>query len=125
VRPWSIEVNRNPNTQGWFVGLDHEASNGLGFDLGHLDATATIEAFDDALRHSAKELARVAAAPALVHPDEVLEIRTLAHIFNWSRQEVSAVVRFVERWMLTSDEADWLIKWVGHDGEMPSPSQDF
>ncbi len=125
VRPWSIEVDRNPITRGWFVGLDHEASNGLGFDLGQVDATATIEAVRDSLQRSAKELDRVAAAPALTHPGEVLEIRTLAHIFNWSRHEVRSVVRFVERWTLASDEAEWLIHWIGHDEATTAPSRDF
>ena len=72
-----------------------------------------------------KELDRVAVAPALAHPDEVMEIRTLAHIFNWSRLEVKSVVRLIERWSLSPEEAKWLMEWVGHDEGPPAPSHDF
>lgn len=57
--------------------------------------------------------------PSLSHAEAVMEIRALASIFNWSKLEVAAVVRFVERWTLNPDEAEWLISAIGHDGPKP------
>ena len=66
-----------------------------------------------------------ATAPALEHPDEVLDIRGLAHIFIWSKLGVSSVLRMVERSTLTAAEAEWLIASIGRDAEPPNPSSDF
>ena len=122
-----MSVDRNPHTRSWAVGLEHEASFGLGFDMGEqvADADATIDRIRIWLGYSDHELRRVATAPALEHPDEVLDIRGLAHIFNWSKLEVSSVVRMVERWTLTAAEAEWLIASIGRDADPPSPSRDF
>ena len=127
VRPWRVRVDRNPHTGSWAVGLEHEASFGLGFDMGEqvADGDATIDRIRIWLGYSDHELRRVATAPALEHPDEVLDIRGLAHIFNWSKLEVSSVVRMVERWTLTAAEAEWLITSIGRDADPPSPSRDF
>jgi len=119
-----IEVNTEPVMGGWEVSLQHEASHGLVYKTGETDATEAI-AWVRQLMASNHEFARIAAAPVLEHPDDLMEIRALAHIFNWSRTEVKSVVRFLEDRMLTSDEANWLSEWVGHDGPVPRPSSDF
>lgn len=124
---WNVIVSKNPHTGGWAVQLDHEASHGLGFDMGESrgNADETISRLADWLTHRKAELDRIAVAPALSNADSVMEIRTLASIFNWSKSEVRAVVRFVERWTLTEDEAEWLISTIGHDGPTPERSRNF
>jgi hypothetical protein len=125
LRPWSIEVDTEPVTGGWEVSLQHEASHGLVYKTGDEDATGAIARVRQLMASGRDEFARVAAAPPLVHREDVMEIRALAHIFNWSRSEVKSVVRFVEDLMLTRDEGEWLSEWVGHDGPVPRPSSDF
>ena len=125
VRPWTIDARRHSETGAWIVLVEHEASRGFGFEPGRADAATTIEEMRRMIPLRSKELDRVAAAPALAHPDEVMEIRTLAHIFNWSRLEVKSVVRLIERWSLSPEEGEWLMEWVGHDEGPPSPSRDF
>ena len=89
------------------------------------DADAAIDWIRNCLGHSDHELRRIATAPALERSDEVLEIRGLAHIFNWSKLEVLSVVRMVERWALTAAEAEWLVASIGRDADPPRPSRDF
>ena len=127
VRPWSITVHRHSHVGGWSVQLEHEASHGLGFDAGDqfADTDSAIEWFRNCLGHSDRELRRIASAPALEHPDQVLEIRALAHIFDWSKLEVQSVVRFVQRWTLSEAEAEWLVASIGRDPDPPRPSTDF
>jgi hypothetical protein len=125
ARPWAIEVNRQPVTDSWRIELQHEASFGFVFETGDVDADAAIARVRQYLRGIEPELARVAAAPVLVHREDVMGVRSLAHVFNWSKMEVASVVRFVEPSMLTHDEAEWLIEWIGHDGPVPRPSRDF
>jgi len=126
-RPWLVTVSRSPHTGGWVVELEHEASHGLGFDAGEPTAAvdATVSRVVEWLGAHARELNRIAAAPVLVNAMDVMEIRALAHMFNWSRAEVKAVVRMIQRWTLTADEAEWLISFVGHDGPVPTVSWDF
>ena len=126
VRPWSVSIDRN-SIGGWAVQLAHEASHGLGFDTGDhfADTDSAIDWFQNCLGHSDRELHRIATAPALEHPDEVLEIRALAHIFDWSKLEVQSVVRFVQRWTLSEAEAEWLVASIGRDADPPRPSTDF
>ncbi len=126
-RPWEVIVSENPNTGGWVVDLYHEASHGLSLDMGQSGASAdeTIAAVAEMLGNRGAELDRVAAAPLLSHAEAVMEIRSLASIFNWSKFEVKAVVRFVERWTLSTDEAEWLISTIGHEGPKPPSSWDF
>ena len=45
----------------------------------------------------------VASPPLLVNADDVMEIRALAHIFDWTRLEVKSVVRLIRRWTLAVD----------------------
>lgn len=125
VRPWSIEVNTEPVIGSWEVSLYHEASHGLVYKTGEDDASEAIARVRQLMASSHEEYSRIAAAPTLEHPDDMMEIRALAHIFNWSRSEVKSVVRFVEDRILTSEEAKWLSDWVGHDGPVPRPSSDF
>jgi hypothetical protein len=126
-RPWDVAVSRNRHGGGWVVELNHEASHGLILDMGASGANADemIAKAADWLIDRKSELDRIAAAPLLSNADSVMEIRALASIFNWSKFEVSAVVRFVERWALTADEAEWLISAIGHDGPKPPSSWDF
>ena len=126
-RAWNVMVSKNSHTGGWVVQLDHEASHGLVFDMGESGANAdeTIACVSRWLIGQKAELDRIAVAPVLSNADSVMEIRALASIFNWSKSEVSAVVRFVERWTLTAAEAEWLISTIGHDGPKPERSWDF
>ena len=126
-RPWEVVVSHNPHSGGWVVELNHEASHGLALDMGQSGANAeeTIAGVAEWLSSRRAELDRVAAAPSLSHAEAVMEIRALASIFNWSKLEVAAVVRFVERWTLNPDEAEWLISAIGHDGPKPPNSWDF
>lgn len=75
-----------------------EAQPRNGFDMGEqvADTDAIINRIRIWLGYSDHELRRVATAPALDHPVEVLDIRRLAHIFNRSKLEVSSVVRMVD-----------------------------
>ena len=126
-RDWIVAVSGNPHLGGWVVALDHEASRGLAFEMGGSDAGVdeTIGRVSEWLSGRRPELDRIARAPLLSNVDSVMEIRALASIFNWSKMEVAAVVRFVERWTLTADEAEWLISAIGHDGPKPERSWDF
>jgi hypothetical protein len=125
LKPWAIEVQSDPVIEGWKVSLQHEASQGVVYETGEADATAAISRVRELMASGQDEFDRVAAAPALVHRDDVMTVRSLAHTFNWSRAEVRSVVRFVEDRMFTTDEAEWLFDWVGHDGPVPRPSHDL
>ena len=126
-RPWTVAVSHSSNTGAWVVQLDHEASHGLVFDMGEsgADADATIVSIRETLGRQAGELRRISAAPLLVNPDDVMEIRSLAHIFNWTQLEVRSVVALIRRWTLTDDEAEWLSSHIGRDAPTPTPSWDF
>lgn len=124
VRPWSIEVDIEPVLGGWEVSLQHEASFGLVYMTGENDAMEAI-AHVRQLMASNREFARIAAAPLLVNLDDVMEVRSLAHIFNWTQLEVRSVVALIRRWTLTEDEAEWLSSYIGRDGPTPTPSWDF
>ena len=125
--PWTVAVSRSSHTGGWVVQLDHEASHGLVFDMGEsgADADATIVSIRETLGSRAGELRRIAVAPVLVNADDVMEIRSLAHIFNWTQLEVRSVVALIRRWTLTEDEAEWLSSYIGRDAPTPTPSWDF
>ncbi|MEY2582016.1 MAG: hypothetical protein QOE09_1865 [Ilumatobacteraceae bacterium] len=126
-RPWDVAVSRSPHNGGWVIQLEHEASHGLVFDMGvpGVDADATIKRVAEWLTSHEGELRRIATAPLLENADDVMEIRALSHIFNWTRLEVKSVVQVVSRWTLTVDEAEWLITSIGRDGPTPTPSRDF
>lgn len=57
--------------------------------------------------------------------DHVMEIRTLAHVFNSTQLEVRSVVALIRRWTLTDEEAEWLSSYIGRDATSPTPSWDF
>lgn len=126
-RPWTVAVSHSSNTGAWVAQLDHEASHGLAFDMGEIgaDADATIAWVRETLGAHTGELRRIAAAPLMVNVDDVMEIRTLAHIFNWTHLEVRSVVALIRRWTLTEDEAEWLTSHIGRDAPSPTPSWDF
>jgi hypothetical protein len=126
-RPWEVAISRSPHNGGWVIQLEHEASHGLVFDMGvpRMDADSTIRTVAEWLATHEGELRRIATAPLLENADDVMEIRALSHIFNWSRLEVKSVVQMVRRWTLSDDEAEWLIASIGRDGAIPTPSWDF
>ncbi len=125
VRPWHIEVARKGPTQTWCVELQHEASNGLALHSSTDDVDTAIDQITKMLGHYAGEIRRIAAAPALTNPAAVLEVRTLASIFSWTKTEVRAVARMVQQWALSNEEAEWLIETIGRDAPPPGPTQEF
>lgn len=119
VRSWEITAQRRVGDGTWTLSMSHEASHGLVFESMPVDADATIAALRSMLPRQHRELERVGHAPALTHPDIVMELRALARIFDWTRTEVVSVVRLVEE-RLSPDEVEWLTRWVGRD-EKPRP----
>ena len=67
------------------------------FDMGTsgVDVDATIKRVAQWLASHEGELRRIATAPRLVNADDVMEIRALSHIFDWTRLEVKSVVQLV------------------------------
>jgi hypothetical protein len=128
-RPWEVAISRSPHNGGWVIQLEHEASHGLVFDMGvpRLDTDVTMRRVAEWLAtHEVEvELRRIATAPLLENAEDVMEIRALSHIFNWTRLEVKSVVQLVRRWTLSDDEAEWLIASIGRDGPAPTPSWEF
>jgi hypothetical protein len=122
-----LAADSSPHNGGWVIQLEHEASHGFVFEMGvpRMDADATIKRVAEWLATQQGELRRIATAPLLENADDVMEIRALSHIFNWTRLEVKSVVQLIRRWTLSDDEAEWLIASIGRDGPAPTPSWEF
>jgi hypothetical protein len=125
ARPWTVTVSHRDDVGRWSIDIAHEASNGFGFQLASTSADAVIARLPELMARHEEELRRIAAAPPLTNASWVIEARTLASIFNWTKTEVRAVVRLLEREHLTPDEAEWLIEWIGRDAPAPEPARTF
>jgi hypothetical protein len=125
ARPWTVTVARHDGRIQWSIDVAHEASNGFCFELASARADDVLARLPELLAVRSEELRRLAAAPPLTNASWVMEARTLASIFNWTKTEVRAVVRMLQREHLTDDEAEWLIEWIGRDAPAPTPAHDF
>ena len=119
--PWKVTAERLDDDT-WAVELTHEASNGLVFETGKInasDAAAIVVAWVDDNR----EVQRVARAPKLTHAATIAGVRTLVQGFGWSRTEVRAVVGLLtELQALSAGEAEWFRSSFGEDRPPPRAS---
>lgn len=119
--PWKVTADRLDDDT-WVVELTHEASNGLVFETGKInasDAAAIVVAWVD----DSREVQRVARAPKLTHAATIAGVRTLVQMFGWSRTEVRAVVGLLtELQALSADEAEWFRSSFGQDRPPPRAS---
>ncbi len=121
-RGWTISASTDTDGS-WTVQLDHPASAGKILETG---AESERDALQIAKRwlEDDDELRIVAAAPALVHLDLCLGVRTLTLAFDWHNREVRGVTFLMyEHGHLTEQETAWLAGYVGESapGRAASP----
>lgn len=109
---WSITASINERGR-WQVLLEHPASTGLVFDTAASDGFEALS-FVLAGLNSNEEIAFVASAPALTHPDAVSGVRGLTQAFTWHNREVASVAFLMfECGCLSEPETAWLAGFIG------------
>ena len=110
---WTVVASRD-RRGAWLVSLDHPASAGLRIETGATDA---LEATRIAMKciKAADEITTASAAPALEHRDLVMEVRTIAQVFDWHTDEIRAVAFMLfSHGHISRGEAAWMSGFLGH-----------
>jgi hypothetical protein len=112
---WVLGADRN--SDGFVIVADHPASAGLVLETATFDREVAERRMTRWMRE--REFAVADAAPELVHPAVVAEVRTLALAFAWPTAQVRAVAFLLfGADAISADEAAWLAGFVAPDAPM-------
>jgi hypothetical protein len=113
---WVLRADRN-GADGFVIVADHPASAGLVLETATFDRDLAERRITWWMRE--REFAVADAAPELVHPSVVAEVRALAQAFAWSAVQLRTVAFLLFGVdAISADEAAWLAGFVAPDAPM-------